>query len=183
MAKLNKLQEIAKKYEEKLKKIKVFVTDVDGVLTNGQVYYAGEDIGFNRFFHIWDGYGMVLLRRHGLKIGFITGGESISVEKRAEILKVDYLFMGNEDKRGAFLEIVKEGYNFDEILYIGDDLFDIPLLKKAGFSATVAGAPDEVSSVVDYITERVAGRGAVREVVDLVRYAQGIIPDVKDFDE
>lgn len=176
------LKETAKKFEDKLKKIKVAVFDMDGVLTDGFVWWESEEVGFNRKFNIYDGYGMKILMKAGLKVGVITGGNSISVQKRVDQLGVDFCYAGNEDKRGAFLDILKRyDVTAEEVLYMGDDLFDLPLLKKAGFSATVPNSSDEVKEIVDYITIRESGRGCAREVIDLVRYAQGIVPIHEDF--
>ena len=176
------LRQTAKKFEEKLKKIKVLVFDLDGILTNAHVWWASEEVGFNRTFNIYDGYGMKVLMSAGLKVGVITGGNSVSVFKRTNQLGLDFCYAGNEDKREAFLDVMKK-YNVqaDEILYMGDELFDIPLLRKAGFSATVPNTSDEVKEVVDYVTTRVSGEGCAREVIDLVRYAQGITPPLQDF--
>lgn len=174
------LPEIAKEYESKLKKIKMCLFDVDGILTNAQVYWDGEECGFNRAFHIQDGYGMKTLMRAGMKVGVITGGDSAGVKKRFEYLGVDYLYMGNEDKRESFEEIVKDsGFKKEEILYMGDEFFDLPILKQVGFSATVPGASYEVRTACDYISHREAGMGCAREVMDLVRHAQDILPVIK----
>jgi 3-deoxy-D-manno-octulosonate 8-phosphate phosphatase (KDO 8-P phosphatase) len=171
------LKLIAKKFETKLKKIKVVALDLDGILTDSHVWWASEEVGFNRTFCIYDGYGMKLLMKAGLKVGVITGGNSVSVNKRVGQLGLDFCYAGNEDKRTAFLDLLTR-YNVtsEEILYMGDELFDIPLLKKAGFSATVPNTCDEVKELVDYVTTRESGKGCAREVIDLVRYAQGIIP-------
>lgn len=176
------LKEIAKKHEAKLKKIKVLAFDVDGILTDGHLWYAGEEVGWNRTFYIYDGFGMKLMMKNGLKVGFITGGNSLSVKKRNELLKLDFFYSGSEDKRSAFLDLMQK-YNVtaDEILYMGDELFDIPLLKKAGFSATVPGAIQDVKEVVDYVTSKESGKGCAREVIELVRYAQNIDSGVEDF--
>ena len=176
------LKETAKKFEAKLKKIKVVAFDLDGILTDGHLWWAGEEVGWNRTFYIYDGYGMKLLMKSGLKVGVITGGDSVSVKKRVDLLKLDFLYQGSEDKRKAFLDIQAK-YNVDasEILYMGDELFDIPLLKKAGFSATVPNTGDEVKSVVDYVTVKESGKGCAREVIDILRYAQNLMPMVEDF--
>ena len=132
------LKSIAKKFESKLKKIKVVIFDLDGILTDAHVWWASEEVGFNRTFNIYDGYGMKVLMKAGLKVGVITGGNSVSVQKRVEQLGLNFCYAGNEDKRAAFVDVLKK-YNVeaDEVLYMGDELFDIPLLKKSGFSATV----------------------------------------------
>lgn len=176
------LRETAKKFEDKLKKIKIVVFDLDGILTDAHVWWASEEVGFNRNFNIYDGYGMKILMKAGLKVGVITGGNSISVQKRVNQLGLDFCYAGNEDKREAFKDILKR-YNADasEILYMGDELFDLPLLRKAGFSATVPNTSDEVKEAVDYITIRHSGQGCAREVIDLVRYAQDIVPVNEDF--
>lgn len=176
------LREISKKYEEKLKKIKVCVFDLDGILTDCHIWWASEEVGFNRNFNIYDGYGMKILMKAGLKVGVITGGNSVSVEKRTSQLGLDFVYAGNEDKREAFKDVLKR-YNVsaEEVLYMGDELFDLPLLKKAGFSATVPNTSDEVKELVDYVTIRESGRGCAREVIDLVRYAQGIVPIHEEF--
>jgi 3-deoxy-D-manno-octulosonate 8-phosphate phosphatase (KDO 8-P phosphatase) len=176
------LREAAKKHEAKLKKIKVLAFDLDGILTDAHVWWASEEVGFNRNFNIYDGYGMKVLMKAGFKVGVITGGNSVSVVKRTEQLGVSFCYAGNEDKREAFLDLMKK-YNVqaDEILYMGDELFDMPLLRKAGFSATVPNTSDEVKEICDYVTVRESGRGCAREVIDLVRYAHGIVPKNEDF--
>lgn len=177
-----RLREVAKKFESKLKKIKVVAFDLDGILTDAHVWWASEEVGFNRTFNIHDGYGMKVLMKAGIKVGVITGGNSVSVQKRVEQLGLDFCYAGNEDKRSAFQDILKRyGVNADEVLYMGDELFDIPLLKKSGFSATVPNTSDEIKEIVDYVTERESGKACAREVIDLVRYAQGITPDLEDF--
>jgi len=173
------LRDASKIFEKKLKKIKVLAFDLDGILTNATVWWASEEVGFNRTFNIYDGYGMKLLMSAGLKVGVITGGNSVSVAKRTNQLGLDFCYAGNEDKREAYRDILKKySVTPDEVLYMGDELFDIPLLKASGFSATVPNTTDEVKDIVDYVTTRRSGEGCAREVIDLVRYAQGIEPDL-----
>ena len=172
----------AKKYASKLSGIKVVCFDLDGILTDGKVHYDGAEIGFNRSFCVYDGYGMKVLMGAGLKVGVITGGNSVSVQKRVEQLGLDFCYAGNEDKRDAFRELMRRyGVKAQEILYMGDELFDIPLLQVAGFSATVPSAGVEVHEAVDYVTERLSGAGCAREVIDMLRYAQGIHPVNAEF--
>lgn len=170
-------------FKSKLEKIKVLAFDVDGILTNGRVYWDGEECGFNRHFSVLDGYGMRALQRLGFKVGIITGGDSVGVLKRfEENLKLDFVYMGNEDKREAFKALMNEGHEAEEILYMGDEFFDLPLLKKAGFSATVSHASHEVREAVDYVCFREGGDGCVREVIDIFRYARGLEIPIPDFD-
>ena len=179
---MHDLRDIARKFDDKLKKIKVCAFDVDGILTDGRVWWQGDDIGWNRSTHTRDGHGLHILMDAGLKVGVITGGNSFSIDKRFAInLKLDFVYKGSIDKRYAFEDLLSQGFVAGEILYMGDEFFDIPLLKRAGFSATVPSAGHEVKEVVDYITYRDAGMGCAREVIDLVRYAQGIVPKVEDF--
>ena len=176
------LREVATHFENKLKKIKCCAFDVDGILTSGQLRYDGEEMGFNRSFHTSDGYGMKVLMRAGLKVGIISGGDSEGIKKRFEQnLALDFCYIGNEDKRDAYNKLLAQGLKDEEILYMGDEFFDLPLLKRAGFSASVQSASHEVSEAVDYVASRPSGMGCAREVMDLVRYAQNIIPEIPDF--
>jgi len=173
---------VAKKFEEKLKNIKVVAFDLDGILTDAHVWWESEEVGFNRQFNIYDGYGMKVLMSGGIKVGVITGGNSVSVQKRVSQLGLDFCYAGDEDKRKAFTDLMSRySVQPNEILYMGDELFDIPLLKRAGFSATVPNTSDEVKNCVDYVTVRESGKACAREVMDLVRYAQNIKVHVQEF--
>ncbi|MBT4761428.1 MAG: HAD hydrolase family protein [Bdellovibrionaceae bacterium] len=177
---MNSTIEQAKKFEDKLKKIKVFLSDVDGILTTGLLYYAGEEMGYNRFFHTHDGYGLKILMNAGIKCGIISGGGSKGVKKRFEDLGLDYIFLANEDKREAYRAVLNDGYKPEEIIYIGDEFFDLPILKDVGFSATVPSASFEIQEQVDYVTQRDSGTGCVREVIDMLRYVQKITPKIAE---
>ena len=174
------LPEISKQYADKLSKIKVCLFDVDGILTDGKIFWSGEECGFNRQFHTHDGYGLKILMRAGLKVGIITGGDSIGVKKRFEGLGVNYLYMGNEDKRASYEKVLEEsGFSEEEVLYMGDEFFDLPILKRVGFSASVPNASFEVREAVDYVTRRESGNACAREVIDLLRHVQGIVPEIE----
>jgi 3-deoxy-D-manno-octulosonate 8-phosphate phosphatase (KDO 8-P phosphatase) len=178
------IQQISMHFKKKLEKIRVVIFDVDGILTDGKLYYMGQEVGWGRSFHARDGYGMLILQNAGLKVGIITGGNSTSVKERFyRNLPIDqeYLFFGDEDKRHAYQKILAKGHKDEEILYMGDEFFDMPLLKRVGFSATVEGASPEVQKIVDYVTITPSGEGCVREVIDILRLAQGIVPHVADF--
>ena len=179
---MEKLVDVAKKFEVELKKIKVFATDVDGVLTDGRLWFQGQEMGWNRFFHAHDGTGLKYLLEAGIKVGVISGGDSKGLRSRLDYLKLDFSYLGSDDKCLAYLDL-KKRFNVtdEEIIFIGDDFYDIPILKKVGFAVSVPSAPEEVRDVVDWVTGKDGGRGAVREVADVLRYAQGIIPWIPDF--
>ncbi|MBT4722174.1 HAD hydrolase family protein [Candidatus Falkowbacteria bacterium] len=180
MNKIIDVETIANKHKEKLAKIKICLFDVDGILTDGRLFWASEEVGFNRFFHTHDGYGLKILMQAGLKVGIITGGDSLGVQKRFEGLGVDFMYMGSEDKRSAFEDILqKTNLKPEQALYMGDEFFDLPILKRAGFSATVPNASLEIRESVDYVTARESGNACVREVIDLLRFVQNIVPKIE----
>jgi 3-deoxy-D-manno-octulosonate 8-phosphate phosphatase (KDO 8-P phosphatase) len=164
----------------RLKKIKLLALDVDGVLTDCRVFLdsSGE---WRRFFCIRDGYGIVQLKKHGYKVAIITASKASDIKARAQDLKIDYLHDGNIDKLSELKKLIDaSGMKAEEIAYMGDDLFDIPVLKNVGFAATVPEAVDDVFHAVHYTTKRSGGHGAVREVCDLIlKYgalASGVSP-------
>jgi 3-deoxy-D-manno-octulosonate 8-phosphate phosphatase (KDO 8-P phosphatase) len=155
-----------------IKNIKLLLMDVDGVLTDGRIVLGEKEE--LKFFHIQDGMGINMARRAGLKVGVITGRSSKCVDKRAKELKMDFVVQGSETKLKALQKILKSGgMNFENVCYIGDDLNDIPVLERVGFSATVNNAPNIVKSKVNFISKRKGGKGAVREIIEYVLKAQG----------
>jgi len=171
-------KEIATQFSKKLKKIKVFLCDADGVLTDGFIHWGNAEVGFTRQFHTQDGYGLKMLEHLGIKTGIISGGASIALIKRIETIGITYTYLGNEDKIHAYKEILKLAKVKDhEVLYIGDEIFDIPILERVGFSAAPPHASMLVQENVDYITSRQGGHACVREVIDLLLYAKNI--DIK----
>ena len=182
--KKNKFEpEISDELKDKLLKVKVFLTDVDGVLTEGKIYYAGELAGgFMRSFNANDGFGMRMLKKAGFQSGFISGGKSRGVFLRGRQLQLDYMFLGNEDKRQAYDTILEvSGLKDENILYLGDESFDVPLLERAGFSAAPPHSAVEVLNAVDYVTKNEAGNGCVREVIDLLFWAHKVPSFVPTF--
>lgn len=162
---------ISQEAYDRLKKIKVLILDVDGVMTDGTITWI-EGTGWTRTFSVKDGYGLKLLIKSGLKLGIISGGDSKSVRERGEFLKIPHIYLGDENKVDPYNRIKEaEGVSDDEVAFVGDELFDIPVLEQVGFAATVPHAVYEVKSVVHYITREHGGKGAVREVADLIRYA------------
>lgn len=160
----------------RLKKVKLLILDVDGVMTDGRLFWL-ENQGWTRHFHVKDGYGLKLLIRAGFQVAVISAGNSTDVRHRMEFLGIQHIFLGNEDKTHALNELVsKTGFRLEEMAFMGDELFDIPVLEKVGFSISVPDAVDEVKSRVHYVTKAAGGFGAVREIIDAIRNIQGIGP-------
>jgi 3-deoxy-D-manno-octulosonate 8-phosphate phosphatase (KDO 8-P phosphatase) len=159
---------------EKAKKIECIICDVDGTLTDGKVYIS-EDRKKSRSFNIKDGLGLKLWRLAGFKTGFITGDASDSSHERADMLKVDFVYTDCLDKRDAIDEIIqKSGLSSEQIAFVGDDLIDIPVLKKVGLAVAVQDAVPELNECIHYKTRASGGNGAVREIVELVLKAKGL---------
>ena len=165
--------ETALLHKKKLKNISCALFDVDGILTDGKIFFSSESLGWNRFFHAHDGYGFKLLAELGVKVGILSGGDSLGVRERFInnlSLSEKMVKLGEEDKEKSY-DLVKSDLKLsdEEILYMGDELFDMPALRRAGFSATVPEANYEVKEVCDYITKKNAGCGAAREVMDILK--------------
>ena len=176
------LRVTAEKFKNKLSKIKVCIFDIDGILTDGKISWEGADVGFNRTTHALDGHGLKMLMNAGLKVGVISGGDSVGVRKRfIDNLKLSFVYLGNEDKREAYKKVLAEGFKDEEILYMADEFIDLPILRRVGFSATVPNASLEIHEAVDYITHREAGDACAREVIDILRYAQNIPVGLLEF--
>jgi 3-deoxy-D-manno-octulosonate 8-phosphate phosphatase (KDO 8-P phosphatase) len=157
---------------ERARKIRLILTDCDGVLTDGSLYYTTEGEA-TKVFHIHDGLAFKLARQAGLKTGIISGRQSAALERRARELSVDHLFHGNDAKRAAYEEIrTVENLSDEQIAYIGDDLHDLQLLHRVGFAIAVADAVLEVKAAAHFVTTRNGGRGAFREAVELILKAQ-----------
>src|SRR5690606_20051328 len=157
---------------EKFKKIKAFVFDVDGVLTNGEVLVteSGEQL---RSFYIKDGYALQLAVKQGYPIAVITGGNSKGVNIRLTGLGIKDVFMHVSDKVSVLNRWVEEqGLNSEEVLYMGDDVPDLELMKGACFPACPADAIEDIKAIAEYISPSVGGRGAVRDVIEKVMRLQ-----------
>ena len=165
---------------KKLKNIELFLTDVDGVLTDGRIILDNNGNEM-KFFNVKDGHGIKMLQRYGIKVGIVTGRESEVVVHRAKELGINMIFQKIRVKLDIVEKILNENnLNFSQIAYCGDDIVDIPVLKRAGVSFTVNDAVNECKKVVDYITQKNGGEGAVREITDLILKAKGFWEDVKD---
>ncbi|MFH0731992.1 MAG: HAD hydrolase family protein [Candidatus Omnitrophota bacterium] len=159
---------------DKINKIKMLIMDVDGVLTDGGIVLGtfGSEL---KFFNVHDGFGLTLWRKGGYKSAIITANSSSAVRRRAKFLQVDKVCQKAFDKLEAYGKIKKEfGLTDEQICFIGDDLIDLPVLKRVGFSCCVANALEDIKLSVDYVTKNSGGHGAVREVIDLILKRQNI---------
>lgn len=161
-------------YKAKLKNIKAFAFDVDGVMTNGQIICDPQTGDLIRSYNAKDGLGMRMAFMKGYTLAIITGGESESIRKRFYPTLVNEVIMAARDKLPVFQEFAKR-YNLtsDEVAYVGDDLPDIPVLQHCGLSVCPADAVEEVKAVCDYISPYGGGRGCVRELIEQVLKIQG----------
>ena len=148
--------------------IKLILLDVDGTLTDGGVYH-GNDGNEIKKFNVKDGFAVVNARKIGIEFGIVTGGRGKLLEYRAKKLKIKYLFSENDRKEQILTEIMSQtGLKSEEIAYMGDDLNDINIIKKVGLSAAPADAISEVLEIVDFVSEKKGGNGAVREFIEFV---------------
>lgn len=159
---------------EKLKSIRCFITDIDGVLTDGYIYLNdnGEQM---KAFQVHDGFGLRLLQHADVTVAAITLSTSQLIDIRMQQLGISHYYKGQLNKVAAFEELLdKLQLNASDTLYIGDDLPDLPLLERCGFSATVADARPQVKQKVDYVCKARGGHGAIRELCDLIIEAKGL---------
>ncbi len=164
------------------KKIKLIIIDVDGVLTNGSIILDNNGNEFKSF-HVRDGHGIKLLRRCGIHVAIVTGRTSKVVERRAHELGIrkEDVFQRCLDKTTAYRQLAdKYSLSDNEIAYIGDDIVDIPVLKKCGFPVSVSDANPVIKGFVKMTTKNKGGRGAVREVCDFILKAKGLWQDIID---
>ncbi|MBI3320998.1 MAG: HAD hydrolase family protein [Candidatus Omnitrophica bacterium] len=159
---------------QRASRVSVLLLDVDGVLTDGRIVYAdyGDEL---KCFDVQDGAGLVFWNRMGLQSAMITARHSRLVKRRAKEMRIDFLAQKRLIKRPAYEELLKRFRVSDaQVCAIGDDLMELPMLRRVGFAVAVPGAVEEVKRVSHYVTTRAGGRGAVREVVDLILKAKGL---------
>jgi 3-deoxy-D-manno-octulosonate 8-phosphate phosphatase (KDO 8-P phosphatase) len=158
---------------EKAKKIKVLVLDVDGVLTDGTLFFDNKGKEYKGF-NVQDGLGIKLMQKAGIQIAVISGRSSKPVELRMAMLGVKLVYLGQLEKGIALEEILhKTGCNADEVAHVGDDLIDLPVFTRVGFAVAVRNANEQILPYVDWQTELSGGQGAVREVCDFILQSQG----------
>jgi 3-deoxy-D-manno-octulosonate 8-phosphate phosphatase (KDO 8-P phosphatase) len=166
--------------KERLSKIRLLLLDVDGVLTDGRITYDANGIE-SKSFDVKDGHGLKMLQRTGVKVGIITGRQSEIVALRGRELGIEILCQGAKQKLPPYEAILQEhGLEDQQVAYVGDDLVDLPILNRVGFAVTVADGVEELRDHVDYVTRRPGGRGAVREVCDLLLKETGFWSEVTE---
>jgi 3-deoxy-D-manno-octulosonate 8-phosphate phosphatase (KDO 8-P phosphatase) len=168
--------------EDRARRIKVIIFDVDGVLTDGQIFVMpgpdGKGIEFKGY-AAHDGLGISLARLGGLRVGIITKRQSQTVAIRASDLKLEFVYQGQAHKLSAMNEIVaKAGITVDELCYVGDDIVDLPILRVCGLAIATANAREQVKTACHYTTPNPGGQGAGRDAIDFILKAQGSLDRV-----
>jgi 3-deoxy-D-manno-octulosonate 8-phosphate phosphatase (KDO 8-P phosphatase) len=162
---------------ERLKSVKLLSLDVDGVLTDGGLYYTDEGLAFRKF-NVRDGLGIVLVREAGLEVAIISAGRPASTVTRAKDLGIEHVRVGVSDKLKELSEICETlDIHLNDVAHIGDDLPDLGLMQAVGVPITVADGADAVKKIAAYVTERDGGQGAVREICDLLLESQARLGD------
>jgi 3-deoxy-D-manno-octulosonate 8-phosphate phosphatase (KDO 8-P phosphatase) len=162
-----------KPFLELARRVKLLIMDVDGVLTDGSIFItaSGEEI---KAFNTLDGHGLKMLQASGVKLAIITGRDAPGVAHRVRGLGIDYYYAGIHDKREALAKLLDEsGVSVDECAYIGDDVVDLPVMRRVALAAAVPESPSLVRQHAHYVTGASGGRGAVRELTVLFMQAQG----------
>lgn len=158
----------------KARNIELMAFDVDGVLTDGRIYYTEQGEALKTF-NTLDGHGLKMLRESGVKLAIITGRQSKMVERRAQELGFDFLYQAVSDKRKALSELmVQSGIGREKMGYMGDDIVDLPVMMAVAFRAAPINAHEDVVSRADWVSKRPAGEGAVRELCDYLLKARGM---------
>jgi len=162
---------------EKAKKIKLVVFDIDGVMTDGSLFF-GDDGQEYKAFNSFDGHGLRMLQECGVKVAVITGRKSKVVEHRMKDLGVTLIYQGYRDKTPAFEALLEEvKLPLDEITYVGDDVVDLPIMSQLNFAIATHNAHPFVKQHAHWITPRSGGRGAARDVVEFILNAKGLLED------
>lgn len=157
----------------KAAKLKLLILDVDGVLTDGRLFFDHEGNEYKSF-HARDGHGIKLLRQTGVEVAVISGRSSKAVALRMKMLSIEHVYLGHENKILAFNEIIEKiGVVPEQVAHVGDDLLDLPIMIRVGLAIAVKDANFAVKPYANWCTEALGGQGAVREVCDLIMQAQG----------
>ncbi len=172
--------------EVRARRIKVIIFDVDGVLTDGQIFVVPGPDGKGveaKGFAAHDGLGISLARLGGLRVGIITKRQSQTVAIRANDLKLEFVYQGQHHKMHAIQEIlIRAEINIDQLAYVGDDIIDLPVMRQCGLAIATANARQQVKDVAHYITTHPGGQGAGRDAIDFILTAQGLLDQtIKDY--
>jgi 3-deoxy-D-manno-octulosonate 8-phosphate phosphatase (KDO 8-P phosphatase) len=168
---MNRPGKIPVALRRRLQRVELFLCDVDGVLTDASVYIGQATEG--KRFHIRDGLGLLLLKREGIRVGWISARQSAATTLRATELGIDFLHQEKGSKRAAIEQILaRTGRKWEHVCYVGDDIVDLAALKHAGVAVAVADGSAEARALAHYVTRQPGGHGAVREVVELILKAQ-----------
>jgi 3-deoxy-D-manno-octulosonate 8-phosphate phosphatase (KDO 8-P phosphatase) len=172
-----KIRSVTAEVIQRAKRIRLLLMDVDGVLTDGQIYLLSQPDGTAtemKAFSAYDGAGLKLARLAGLRTGLITGRESAATSRRARELDMEFVYQHSAEKIVAYRKLLERpGLRESEIAYVGDDLPDLPILARVGLAVAVANAVPEVKRQAHYVTRASGGHGAVREVVELILRSKG----------
>jgi len=173
--------------EDRARKIKVLIFDVDGVLTDGQLFFLPESSDPDakglefKGFSAHDGLGITLARLGGLKVGLITKRNSRTVAIRAADLKLEFVYQGQAHKMNAINEILaKANISLDELAYVGDDIVDLGVMRVCGLAIAPANARPQIKSIAHFVTENPGGHGAGRDAIDFILTAQGTLESTID---
>lgn len=162
-----------------LREISVLLLDVDGVLTDGRIIYH-SDGSETKVFHVRDGLGIRMAREAGIRVGIVTGRASAALRHRCENLGIETVYDGVRDKAAVLDRILNEsGVRAGAVAFVGDDLPDLPVMRRVGCAVAVADAHEEVRAAADWVTRRPGGKGAVREVCEALLQARGRWKDLK----
>ncbi len=163
---------------DKAKQIRLLILDVDGVLTDGRLFFDNHGVEYKSF-HARDGHGIKLLQQSGVQVAVISGRNSPSVALRMKMLGICHVYQGYEDKRVAFADLcATTGISPEQTAYVGDDLIDLPVMVQVGLAIAVNDANFAVKANADWCTVLPGGLGAVREVCDLLMQAQGAFESI-----
>jgi 3-deoxy-D-manno-octulosonate 8-phosphate phosphatase (KDO 8-P phosphatase) len=164
--------------KDKLSDIRLLLLDVDGVMTDGGIIYDGNGLE-TKVFNVKDGHGIKMLQRYGIDVGIITGRTSNVVDLRAKELGITLVYQGALKKLESYIDVKRRtGFSDSQIAYVGDDVIDVPVMRRVIFAAAPADALAEARAVAHYVTTCPGGRGAVREVCDLLLKGRGLWDEV-----
>lgn len=163
---------------EKAKAVRLLILDVDGVLTAGNLIYTKDAI-HHKAFSVYDGLGIKLLQKTGVDVGIITSCKSDIIKRRAQDLGIQHMYQGFDDKMQPYQELKhKLSLSDQQVAYVGDDLPDLPIIRRVGLGMTVANAPQIMQQQAAYVSKASGGQGAVREICEFIMQAQGTYSDI-----